>query len=147
MKLAALFIVFTLFSNFAFANGGNVLICSSEDNEVKMTADLSDGKDPKVAKATLEGIPALFPELKNGKKQFKFDFYVEKTKPLTVLPLNSKVPVITVTTDPAKNGFQVIHETTEPSPLKISKYKAILSVPKLEISNQEVSCTETRWKE
>lgn len=135
---------------------GNVLICASDDNEVKMTADLSDGKKgEKIAIAMLEGIPYKFPELAANKKMNQIEFYpskgnnAQKITALLVTSLKTKKPSITLTTNPETNKLQVLHDVTEPSPLKISKFKANLTVddPKLKIYDQEVTCTETKWSE
>ena len=146
MKTSILLLL-ALFSPLSsFAESGNVLICASEDNEVKMTADLSDGVGQKVAKASLEGIPMLFPEAISKKTKNTFSFHLNKSTPLLVTSVSGKNAEITLTTNPEHNHLQVVHDVTEPAPLKISKFSALLSVPKLEINEQAVNCTETKWQ-
>ncbi len=134
-----------LLSQHAFAESGTVLICASEDNEIKMTADLSDEKGHKVAIAMLEGIPKTFTEGSAKKRKHSFALNSNKNTPLIVTSLKSKKPEIIISTDPENNKSQVIHDVTEPSTLKITRFTATISVPALQLSNEAVTCTENKW--
>ena len=135
-----------LLSHHAFAESGTVLICSSEDNEIKMTADLSDEKGQKVAIAMLEGIPKTFSEGVGKKLKNSFSIASNKTTPLLITSAKTKKTEIIVSTDPEANPPQVLHDVTEPSTLKVTKFKANLTVPSLQLSNEAVTCTENKWR-
>ena len=146
MKKSLLLLSFgLLLSHHAFAESGTVLICASEDNEIKMTADLSDEKGHKVAIAMLEGIPKTFSEGSVKKAKHSFLLNSNKNTPLVVTSTKSKQAEIIVSTDPENNKSQVMHDVTEPSTLKITKYTATLTVPALKLSNEAVTCTENKW--
>jgi hypothetical protein len=125
---------------------GNFLVCASDDNNLKMTADLSDGRGEKAAAAVFNGKKLVFPEMLKGKVRNLFAFYPNKTTPLIVSEKGKKDAEILVKVDPARSHFQLVFDRKEPMIYQVAKFNATLSVKKLGVIEREVSCSQTKWE-
>ena len=136
----------------AHAESGTNFICANEDDQVKMTAIISDGNGLKVGRAVIEHIPTLFPEMSSKRKKREFKLHVNKTnrpsktEVLSIGLKGSDRPEILITTDPTKNNLQTIYDETDPVVAKSVTFKAKLTIPSEQIQEQEVTCTETKWQ-
>jgi len=151
MKATLLLLAVTLFASASAearksAYHGNFLICANEENTLKMTADLSDGKNEKVATAVFKEIKEIFPEAQKGKPLFNFSFYPSKKTPLLVTRLGEREPEIRLTVDPEQKEYEVLYDTKEPMIYKMARFKAILSVKSFKVSERQVTCTESKWE-
>jgi|GEM_PF-6781179 len=126
---------------------GNFIICTNEENTVKMTADLSDGKDEeRVATEVVRDIKKIFPESRRGKILHRFQFYSTKKMPLIVTPKGERDPEIRLVLDPEQKEYEVLYDTREPMVYKMTRFKGILSLKSSGIKDRPVNCTESRWE-
>ena len=139
-----LFFISSLFTPHAEAakNGGLAYICSNPDNEIKITADLSDGKGEKVAVVVLEGSQDIYRETVGKKSKYIFSINSSKTSLLEVRKSSKESPFIQLTIDPETAHKQL---ASDDEGLKINKMDAHLTVVGLPINDVVVSCLETRW--
>lgn len=152
MRLPVRWIVATLVATFTVTSHsapfhGHFIICSDETDQIKMTADLSDGKGEKVATGVYNGLKLLFPESSKGRPTYHFAFYPEKKIPITVVRQGQKEPEIRLTWAPSQEaGPKLLHHRTEPFLYRISRYTAFLSIRSFKLVDQKVSCTESQWE-
>ena len=149
MRAMKAFVLFgLLFSQLTFAAqySGNFLICASEDNNLKMTADLSDGKGEKVAVAVADGKKLIFEESVRGRARYQFSFYPNKKTPLIVAPVGKKTADITVSVNPENSSYRLVLDRKEPLVYRVAKFNAFLNIKKLNVSDRPVSCTESKWE-
>ena len=125
---------------------GNFIICANEENTVKMTADLSDGKSEKVATAVQNGVKMVFPESQGGHSHYFFSFYPAKKTPLLVLKRGEREPEIRLSADPAGGEPEVLHDRKDPLIYKMIRFKALLSLKTFKVHERPVSCTESKWE-
>jgi hypothetical protein len=129
----------------ASSQSGDFLICASEDNLIKMTADLSTGRGEKTAVAVFNGRRILLDEVSGGKARHRFMFYPDRRTPLMVGRSGVKTPEIRVSVDPARSGYAVVLDRKSPVLYRVAKYNAKLTVKSLGIESREVACTESKW--
>jgi hypothetical protein len=129
----------------ASSQSGDFLICASEDNLIKMTADLSSGRGEKTAVAVFNGRRILLDEVSGGKSRHRFMFYPDRRTPLMVGRTGAKAPEIRVSVDPARSGYTVVLDRKQPVLYRVAKYTAKLTVKSLGIESREVACTESKW--
>ncbi len=122
------------------------MICASEDNDLKMTADLSDGKGEKVAVAVADGKKLIFEESVRGKARYQFSFYSNKKTPLIVTLTGRKIADITVSLNPENSSYRIVLDRKEPLIYRVAKFNAFLNIKKLNVSDRAVSCTESKWE-
>lgn len=126
---------------------GNFIICTNEENTVKMTADLSDGKDEeRVATSVVKDIKKIFPEAQRKKSLHRFQFYPTKKTPLIVTPKGAREPEIRLVLDPEQKEYEVLYDTTEPMVYKMTRFKGLLTLKSSSIKDRPVTCTESRWE-
>ncbi|MBC7397882.1 MAG: hypothetical protein H7333_10610 [Bdellovibrionales bacterium] len=126
--------------------GGLVFVCASEDNDFKITADLSDGKGDRIAAVVDEGAKYVYPEFQ-GKTRKHFFTVNWSRKAKTLIQIKKpgqKSAIITLTTDPENNHAVV---TMDKDGFKQTKLDAVLSTPSQEIKEQPVSCLVAKWNE
>jgi hypothetical protein len=129
----------------ASSQSGDFLICASEDNLIKMTADLSSGRGEKTAVAVFNGRRILLDEVSGGKTRHRFMFYPDRRTPLMVGRSGVKKPEIRVSVDPDRSGYTLVLDRKSPVLYRVAKYNAKLSVKSLGIEAREVACTESKW--
>ena len=132
-------------SALATSQSGDFLICASDDNLIKMTADLSSGRGEKTAVAVFNGRRILLEEASAGKARHRFMFYPDRRTPLLVGRQSVKTPEIRVSVDPARSGYTVVLDRKVPVVYRVAKYNAQLTVKSLGIQSREVACTESKW--
>ncbi len=138
-----LFLISSIFlPNSNAAKSGLVYICSTPDNEIKITADLSDGKGEKVAVVVLEGSKDIYAETVGKKSKYVFSVNPSKTTLLEVRKDAKNPPLIRLSVNPENSNKQL---ASDDEGLKINQMDAFLSVVGLPINNTKVSCLETRW--
>jgi hypothetical protein len=126
---------------------GNFIICTNEENTVKMTADLSDGKnEERVATSVAKDRKLIFPEFQRGKALYQFKFYSSKKAPLLVTRKGERDPEIRLILDPEQKEYEVLYDTREPMVYKMVRFKGLLSLKTPGIKDRPVSCTESRWE-
>jgi hypothetical protein len=132
----------------ASSASGDFLICATEDNQIRMTADLSHGKGEKTAVAFVNGRRVLLEESTRGQARHRFYFYADKKTPLLVTRTTTRAPEIRLSVDPLRSGYTLVLDRQSPVLYRVAKYSARLSVksPGVEsIENKEVACTESKW--
>jgi hypothetical protein len=126
---------------------GNFIICTNEENTVKMTADLSDGKDEqRVATSVAKDKKLVFPEFSGKKSLYGFKFYPSKKIPLLVARKGERDPEIRLELDPGQKEYEVLYDTREPMVYKMVRFKGLLTLKTPGIKDRPVSCTESRWE-
>ena len=136
---------FAPFSALAASQSGDFLICASEDNLIKMTADLSSGRGEKTAVAVSNERRILLEEVSGGRIRHRFMFYPDRRTPLLVGRQGVKTPEIRVSVDPARSGYTVVLDRKAPVLYRVAKYSAKLTVKSLGIESRDVACTESKW--
>lgn len=129
----------------ASSQSGDFLICASEDNLIRMTADLSSGRGEKTAVAVFNGRRILLEEVSGGKSRHRFMFYPDRRTPLLVGKTGVKTPEIRVSVDPLRSGYTVVLDRKAPVLYRVAKYNAKLTVKPFGIESREVACTESKW--
>jgi hypothetical protein len=129
----------------ASSSSGDFLICASDDNTLRMTADLSSGPGEKTAVAVLNGKRILLEEGTRGQPRRTFSFYPNKNTPLLVGTGRKAKPEITLAVDPNRSGYSLVFDRKEPVVYRVAKYSAKLSVGALGVSERDVACTESHW--
>ncbi len=126
---------------------GNFIICTNEENTVKMTADLSDGKDEqRVATSVVKDIKKVFPEANRKKGLHRFQFYPTKKTPLIVTPKGAREAEIRLVLDPEQKEYEVLYDTREPMVYKMTRFQGLLTLKSSGIKDRPVTCTESRWE-
>ena len=125
---------------------GNFIICSNDEDTLKMTADLSDGKGEKVATAVSNGVKLVFPETLGGKFRYGFRFYPNRNTPLIATPQGGHDPEILLTLAPGEGEPEMIYDQKTPLIYQMSRFKAILSLKTFKVKERPVTCTLSKWE-
>ena len=128
------------------AQSGTALICSSADNEIKLTADLSENEKKDHKKTSEQVVVTVVEGIRNIYRDSGKDIQLirKPTTQLTVSDLKRKNQTVTLFTDDSEEKPQVAHSGEG---MTITKFQAGLSIPHLKIDKEHVTCLETQWND
>ena len=129
-------------SAFAGKDSGTVYICSNASNEIKITADLSDKKSDQVAIVFVEGVKQVYNAYQGKKQKNLLLVGAMKNQTLQIKTDAKSPPSVVLETDPENAHSQIAHSGEGVS---VTKFDAMLSVPSLQVTQERVSCLETKW--
>jgi hypothetical protein len=140
------FLVFCANTNHALAakDGGTVYICGNAENDIKITANLSNTMHDQVAVVDVDGLKKVFYEYKGKKILNVFQVGAAKNMTLQIKKDAKSANLVVLEIDPETAHSQLAHSGEGVS---ITKFDASLSVPSLKVSHELVSCLETKWND
>jgi hypothetical protein len=121
--------------------GGTVYICTNKDNSIKLTADLSEKKSERVAVIFVDGITQTYSEFKGEKSLNLFLVGAVKNSTLQIKKHFVSPSSVTLETDSENSRTQIAHQDEH---LIDTKFDAFLTLPKLDVKKEPVSCLEMK---
>ena len=121
---------------------GTVYICSNANNDVKITADLSDQKKDRLAVVYADDLKQVYNEFNHKKLLNLFLVGATKNVTLEIKKTAKAAAAVTLEVDPDNSHSQLAHSGEG---VTITKFEASLTVPSLKLNKEVVSCLETKW--